>query len=977
MTVESLKKLKSITKQLNNKPEITKTEKILVKDCSIKIKHLKDLKKLKYENVWVDNVGKLNARLYDPKKEESTIHNFGYNFVPPLFVGDENGGYTSFVNGKPLKKIEFKKSSDIYFYLKSNDPSKIYGYNNRVHHFIREMFPNPLDSNHKFHEWFLDIETRSNEGFPKPEHANQQITMIQIYDNRLSSYLILGLKEFTGEFEQKNAKYIQLGNEIELLNTFLKLLNSRKPTCIKSFNGMLFDYPYITNRMKNLGLDYESLSPTRNIEYKDCMTQDGMTGETTLWKGTYLVDLRELFLKYAYAGLPKNSLDTMAKHYGFEGKVDHSEFDTFDGQYTGKGYIFPKEVPPKGSLDYQIYETQINYKENPTDENLKLMEQACFNKFVIYSITDVEQMVKVENKAKLFEKAKGIAYTCGVNMDEVMGTLKQWKSFVYNECIKDKIVLPIEQHYGDKDAVYKAGWTTSIPGKYGIVASFDYTSLYPSLFRAFNIGTDSMVKPEELESMPELKEIKQKYFYYFTTEYMAELTARGENDNDVVSETEYYDFLFKNKDKITPILKKYNVTATPNGQFFRKDRESISSVLMGRIFNGRVAHKRKAQDLYSRMENVIKQNSHYENDDGYIKLKNEQEYEENMADVLKIFINSFYGAGALHSNPFSSGRLTNASVTISGRCMNKMMGYRVNTFINDYKGEDAGLKLDNIVQADTDSIYVSLDKLVPNDTPKDKSLEITTKIVKNYIEPEIVKHIRDYGELFNMRQPEVLQAENEVISRGFISVAPKRYFTRVLVKDGTLLQKPKIKVTGISLKGKSTPLYLREKLEPVLEMVLDKDEDTLKRYIDDTMGDFLKTGIDNLARKVKVSSLAYEKRDGKYKRYVPDKNKFLTAPINSHASLVYNEYIKNNKLNKQYNYIEPSDAISYIYLQQPNIFGSQSIAYKDPKFTGLIPPEIVDREIHFDKDFKQKIRIITNAIGWNIDSTTKDMIDGW
>jgi hypothetical protein len=59
--ITEITKLKSIIKQLNNKPEIIKTEKILVKDCSIKIKHLKDLKKEnKDENtiIWnLSNIG--------------------------------------------------------------------------------------------------------------------------------------------------------------------------------------------------------------------------------------------------------------------------------------------------------------------------------------------------------------------------------------------------------------------------------------------------------------------------------------------------------------------------------------------------------------------------------------------------------------------------------------------------------------------------------------------------------------------------------------------------------------------------------------------------------------------------------------------------------------------------------------------------------------------------------------------------------
>ena len=565
-----------------------------------------DFGKTKYEQVWVGDKGQLYARLWDPFSKTSNIYDLKYDYIPSLYIEDEysEGPFKSFTNGRPLTEIKFDKVSDIYSYLKSNDNSKLYGYNNRPHKFIRDTFPNTVDCNHEFHEWFLDIETRSLNGFEPADRASQEITMIQIYDSKINKYILLGRKKFTATFEQENVEYYHIEDEKQLLRTFLNILNKAKPSVIKSFNGLLFDYPYITNRIKNLGLDFTLLSPVKTVKFKDGITQDGMTGITALWEGIYLIDLRELFLKYAYAGLASNSLNNVSKFYGFESKIDHSEFDTFDGQYSGKGYMFPDKAP-EGELDLKIYETQVNYKNNPTPKNWAEVEQACFNKFTIYSIKDVELMVKIENKAKLFNTAKGIAYVCGVNIDEVAGTLKQWRAFVYKECMENNLVLPIQQQYGDPNCIYKAGWTRSLPGKYNWVASFDFTSLYPSLFQAFNVGTDTMIKPEELEQMPELKEIKEKYFNYFTLSNVGSLEIKYKgNTNDIIEETQYYQSLMDNKGKIIPVLKKYDVTATPNGQFFRRDKESISSILMRRIFNDRITHKRNAQRLYGELEEI-------------------------------------------------------------------------------------------------------------------------------------------------------------------------------------------------------------------------------------------------------------------------------------------------------------------------------------------------------------------------------------
>lgn len=272
------------------------------------------------------------------------------------------------------------------------------------------------------------------------------------------------------------------------------------------------------------------------------------------------------------------------------------------------------------------------------------------------------------------------------------------------------------------------------------------------------------------------------------------------------------------------------------------------------------------------------------------------------------------------------------------------------------------------------SNYVTLDRLIPASTPTEKALPVVQKLVTEHIEPNIKENIKKYCELFNVRDDTVLNAENEVISKGFVSVASKRYYTRVLIKDGAELKKPKIKITGISLKGKSTPELAKEKLEPILDIILDKDIGELKQYIEDTKQAFMDAGVSEISRNVKVNSLDYKKDGAKFKRW--DGIKFLTAPINSHASLVYNEFVKEKNIDKQYNYIVPSDTINYIYLNQPNNFGSKVIAFKDPKFTEFIDNKYVDRGTHFEKDFKDKVRIITNAISWDIDSKT-EAIDDW
>jgi DNA polymerase elongation subunit (family B) len=131
--------------------------------------------------------------------------------------------------------------------------------------------------------------------------------MIQLYDTKYKKYIILGRKEFTGTFEQSGVEYLNIPDEKKLLNTFMDILRKLNPTAIKTFNGLLFDFPYLTNRIKLLGLDYTRLSPVGDVKFLDeVITQDGMTGIGVTWEGLYLVDLSTNFAKFSIHELLNN-----------------------------------------------------------------------------------------------------------------------------------------------------------------------------------------------------------------------------------------------------------------------------------------------------------------------------------------------------------------------------------------------------------------------------------------------------------------------------------------------------------------------------------------------------------------------------------------------------------------------------------------------------------------------------------------------
>ena len=336
---------------------------------------------------------------------------------------------------------------------------------------------------------------------------------------------------------------------------------------------------------------------------------------------------------------------------------------------------------------------------------------------------------------------------------------------------------------------------------------------------------------------------------------------------------------------------------------------------------------------------------------------------------------------ALESNPFANGKLTAASITTSGRMCNQM----VMMAINDYLANICNIRvkreeLDFIVQSDTDSGYVSLERIMKLPKFKNLSDEEKIKFAKKFSEEKLQKIINDtltkIGDTFNLFEPTALAMENEVITRGFVSLASKRYFCRVMVNDGHILSKPKMKVVGVSLVSYSTPEFLKEKLRPVLDIVLDKNEEELQKYIMKSREEFGKIDPVNFVRIAKVNNLNYIRKDGKYKRQKED-GTWLTAPLGSTAALEHNRLIEELDL-ERFQPIERGDSISYVYVKEPNKYRVISaLGFTDPRFSKAINlKEFADYDKHWDKDFLKKIEIITKPLKWNVYRTTS-VLNEW
>ena len=821
---------------------------------------------------------KLYARVFDTDTKQSSIKEApNFKGIPEVYeVSNNHSKFKTFeMPNKNLEKIEFDTIFDYYKWKKQYKDclDKFYGNLSRTQALIRESFSSqigfePEAKPHTFRTWFFDIETRVTNGYAKPQNPTEAISMIQIYDNFENNYYVLAVEPdtFHGMIEDThNFTYIPCKSEKELLKGFKYLLEKHNPTILCGFNSDLFDIPYITNRCGLLGLDPAVFSPIGAISARDATTFDGIAHSKYDWKGIILLDYRELYQKYTFARLPKMNLETIATHELGEGKVNHSEYDNLEELYL---------------------------------EN--------FEKFVEYGLRDVEILVELDKKIKAIDTAKSIAYLCGVSLNEVFGTLYQWQSLMYNTAKQYNKILPLKQKY-QQECPFVGGWVKATPGKHKNVFSFDFTSLYPSNIRSLSIGLDNHLYPEYY------KEIYKELEPYFTW-YKMENNDAIKSENDNKEEFIYFKRLMENKDKITAILKKYDVCVAPNGALFKRE-SSVLEKLMTKIFDNRVKAKAELKKA---------------------QTKDEKDYWDLQQMVLKILMNSCYGSLALEYTSFSFGETQACAVTTTGRLVNRWVAYRVNQFL----GSD-----DNdcpfTVQADTDSNYFSL-----------PSADMLPQV-----EPVIKQAIAEVEELLNVYQTGILQMEQENKFDIFLSFALKRYIGR---KMGSV---DNYKFTGVSIVDKSVSKWSRAKLVETLPYIMEKTPRELIDFVTKAKEEYKKASLGDVCSIKGVSSLDYQEKQ---------KNKFynakgIPAPIYSRGSIIHNRFVDENKIS--YDKIIAGDKVYLAFMKPCHLIGvSNVICFKNPSIitdTDLI--RYVDWDKMFDKDFKERLKNMTDPLNISLD----------
>jgi len=528
-----------------------------------------------------------------------------------------------------------------------------------------------------------------------------------------------------------------------------------------------------------------------------------------------------------------------------------------------------------------------------------------FQSFIDYNIQDVEIVDALEDKLGLIDLSLTVAYESKVNYGDIFSQVRVWDTLIANHLLSKNICIPPRED-NTKDEKYEGAYVKDpILGMHKWVVSFDINSLYPHIIIQYNISPEKIIG----------------------------LNSEGISVNKMLDKSISLDHL---KDK--------NACITPNGALFKNDSQGFLPEMMETMYNERVIYKK-------RMLNAKKE---------YEKTKDASLIREisrchNIQWARKIALNSAYGAVGNEYFRYYDVRQASA-ITTAGQFIIRFIEEKVNSYLNKILQTD---NVDYIVASDTDSIYVTLDKLVEQtckDKTEDQICNFLNKVVDSRVEPFLNKCFEELADYTNAFK-NCMVMKREVIANKGIWVAKKRYMLNVLDEEGVRLSEPKLKIMGIEAVKSSTPQVCRGRIKEAIKIIMNKDETTLQSFIADFKKEFFT---------MSAEQISFPRSCNNMKKYYDSNNIFSKGtPIHVKGALIYNHQIKQFKLSNKYPFIQEGDKIKFLKLVDANPFKFDVISYITtlPKEFNL--KQYIDYETQFEKTFLDPMRFILQSIGWS------------
>jgi len=198
--------------------------------------------------------------------------------------------------------------------------------------------------------------------------------------------------------------------------------------------------------------------------------------------------------------------------------------------------------------------------------------------------------------------------------------------------------------------------------------------------------------------------------------------------------------------------------------------------------------------------------------------------------------------------------------------------------------------------------------------------------------------------------------KREVIANKGIWTTKKRYMLNVLDEEGIVYNQPKLKIMGIEAVRSSTPEICREKIRQAIDIIMNKNEDTLIDFVASFKENFSTYSAELVSFPRSCNNLA---------KYNHSSDIFIKGtPIHVKGALIYNHYLRMMELTQKYPLIQEGDKIKFLLLKEPNPFKFNVVSYVTKLPSEFKLEKYIDYDLQFEKTFLDPISFIINTIGW-------------
>lgn len=784
------------------------------------------------------------------------------------------------------------------------------------------------------------------------------VSLIQCQDINKNEYHVFGLpcvkdrskfkyNEEDEEIGGLKVIYHEFEREQDLLKAFLEYWSSREFDGWTGWNIEQFDSPYLVERiMQVLGESYVNmLSPWGIVKPRYIKDKKGKVTSYD-FVGIEMLDMQQIYKKHTYTTRERYSLDWIAYCELGEKKMDYSEAKSLNTLYFD---------------DYA--------------------------KYCRYGIKDVKLVYRLELKLRLIQLMFVLAYKSKSNYRDGLGTVAPWLALCYYK-LYGKGIVPQVKRVWDGPTDFEGAYVMEVtPGRFKWIFSKDLNSLYPHIIQQYNLGPETIVndkhkRREIIESMVgELDAAARD----MTTPMNMKARYRKLADRLKLAIDERLHVV----DELIGVgkfefktLKEHNVSFTPNVQFFSNDKMSFLSEIMREIYSERKVEKatglryeqyaawckemldktfQEKSAVNSRFFDQAWYDEHKGMIDEHLKQaavmwEDKGVIQDVLQQGLKILMNAGYGAiGNVWFKEYFDLRIAEA-ITTAGQLINKWNKKFTDRYLNKEFGT-AGL--DYVIAGDTDSNYITIERLVLREWPEEKDPHVIVdhidKWVRDVYSPMVKQWCQDLCDTMNGYEQRMVW-EREVIASDAIWRAKKMYCMAVYDSEGIKYEKPKIKFKGLEARKSTTPEWCRTRLAKCYETLLLGTEQDIQNQISDFKKEYMELDVSEVARASGVSDI---------EKAVDSSGAFVSgAHYAAKACVSYNRLVDANP-DLGLSYIESGDKVSIVLLKDNNPIGQKYLAFPDYLPSELDLHKWVDYQSLFTASFIDPIQSLLTVCGWN------------